>query len=139
MITYADIRIEALTILREAQITPDILKARALISGAIAMLEATSSPCVAIPDAAIPDMGIKEAVTKAGGPTEVARACTLSHPTVIYWCNQNSLPMSEWRGSTQYALAICKLIKAKAHEVVHPISICPGAGQYMQQPDKEAV
>jgi len=30
----------------------------------------------------ISGMNIREAVTKAGGPTEVARACNLSHPTV---------------------------------------------------------
>jgi len=81
-------------------------------------------------------MDIREAVTKAGGPSEVARACGLKHPTVIYWCNQNSMPTSEWKGESQYSARICELAMRRGISIA-PRELCP-AGQYMTVPDSEA-
>jgi len=88
-------------------------------------------------------MNIREKIDMAGGLTQVARACTnkgmpVSVTYVQKWGKQNRLPPSDWLGTTQYAAVICDLIKALGREETHPLDLCPGAGQYMQQQDAKA-
>ena len=88
-------------------------------------------------------MDIRKAIDLAGGPKAVATACTnrgldVERTSVSMWKQRNALPVSEWKGTTIYAHVICDLIKAMGHDGVHPLDLCPGAGQYMQQPESEA-
>jgi len=88
-------------------------------------------------------MDVKTAIEKAGGMASVARACTdrgmaVSRQAVAKWSAGQRLPSSEWTGETSYARVICDLIKAMGHEDIDPIELCPGSGQYMNQPDSEA-
>ncbi len=86
-------------------------------------------------------MDIKEAIKQAGGASVVARACSakLSKPitrfAVYRWVKNNKLPSTEWNGSTQYASTISALAKMLGHDI-HPLELCPGAGQYMQSSKK---
>ena len=82
-------------------------------------------------------MEISKAIKMAGGNGAVVKAISnrgtpVSKQVVNSWRSRNRLPASEWKGETQYASVICDLIKVMCNEDVHPIDLCPGAGQYMQ-------
>jgi len=84
-----------------------------------------------------------EAIEKAGGPTTIVNACLnrglkVTRDQVAAWKVRNTFPKSEWTGETSVVGVICELIKAMGHDEVHPLDLCPGAGQYMDQPDSEA-
>jgi len=92
-------------------------------------------------------MDIKTAVDKAGGYSAVATAHNidlqpgdraLTKQAVYGWVTKGRLPATEWTGETQYALTICQQIKAMNNEHVHPLDLCPGSGQYMEQPRENA-
>jgi len=85
-------------------------------------------------------MDVKTAIDMAGGATNIVtafgnRGIILTQPQVSTWKLRNTLPKSEWFGSTSYAAVICDLISVMGYPEVSPIDLCPGAGQYMAQPD----
>jgi len=88
-------------------------------------------------------MDIKTALDLAGGQSRFAYACKsrlgieITRSAVNAWACKNKLPNSEWTGKTQYSVLICDLANAFGHNIT-PIELCPGAGQYMSQPDEEA-
>jgi len=53
------------------------------------------------------------------------------------WRKRGRLPRTEWTGETQYARVICDLARAFGHEI-EPLDLCPGAGQYMVPPERNA-
>jgi len=73
----------------------------------------------------------------------VASACTnkgmpITKQAVHGWLLKGGLPNSEWLGTTTYAAVICEMIAAFGRGNVLPLTICPGAGQYMIQPAAQA-
>jgi len=89
-------------------------------------------------------MDIKEAIKQAGGASVVARACSAKLPkpitrfAVYRWIKKNKLPSTEWNGATQYASTISTLAKLLGSQI-HPLDLCPGAGQYMQTSENKMV
>ncbi len=87
-------------------------------------------------------MDTKKAIEYAGGPSAVADAIsrrikTISKQAVMAWSDKNSMPGSEFTGKTTYAQVIADLAVARGYDIT-PLMICPGAGQYMQQPEGKA-
>jgi len=86
-------------------------------------------------------MDTQTAIEKAGGFSTVSVACTnrglkVSPQGVAKWSKQNRLPWSEYAGTTQYAQIISDLALANGH-AIYPSDICPGAGQYQEQPKEK--
>jgi len=82
-------------------------------------------------------MDIKKAIELAGGKGQVARICDVTWQSVFRWEKAGKLPFSEWTGETEYARLICAQADLLRHKI-DPLEICPGAGQYMANPDSEA-
>jgi len=82
-------------------------------------------------------MDMETILNKAGGKSNVARACSISRQAIQQWVDVNRVPFSDIAGRTRYAAIISKLAKDRGHNI-EPIDICPGAPQYMQHPDAEA-
>lgn len=86
---------------------------------------------------------VRCAIKKAGGAKIAADACNARGVTVTAvqlrsWAFRNSFPKTEWTGETSVAGVICELIFVLRREVVSPLSLCLGAGQYMTRPEEEA-
>ena len=83
-------------------------------------------------------MKVKELIIKSGGQTLVGKICGVSRQAVSNWVACNSLPNSEWTGKTNYAVKISQQAKMLGHEI-HPLELCPGAGQYMKSTQNNVV
>jgi len=88
-------------------------------------------------------MDIRTLIDKAGGNSNVVRACRargirITSNQISNWKQRNAFPASEWTGKTCVAGVICELIRAIHNEDIHPLDLCPGAGQYMQRPEDKA-
>jgi len=88
-------------------------------------------------------MDIRSALIQAGSPSNIStafqnRGIEVTPAQVTMWKQRNALPTTEWTGKTTFAPVICELIVAMGYEPVSPADLCPGAGQYMQQPTSEA-
>ena len=90
-------------------------------------------------------MDIQTVIKRAGGVGAIAKAIknrlpnqTITPQAIINWRARGQLPRTEWTGETRYAEVICDLLKAMGYDDVHPIDLCPGAGQYMEKPKEKA-
>ncbi len=88
------------------------------------------------------DMELHKAIKMAGGFSAVADAIRrrikpITSQAVYAWAVKGSLPNSEYRGETSYAVVICELARARGFNLT-PFDFCPGAGQYMDVPEKDA-
>jgi len=81
-----------------------------------------------------PPMDLRDAIKQAGGNSAVADAITrrikpISSQAVYAWAAKGSLPNSEYRGISQYAVVICDLARARGFDI-NPFEVCPSV-QYM--------
>ncbi|MCF7821861.1 MAG: helix-turn-helix domain-containing protein [Mariprofundaceae bacterium] len=82
-------------------------------------------------------MDIKKAIELAGGRQAVSEKCGVTNQAIQLWLSNGRLPLSEITGKSNHARVIAEMAAGNGHNI-DPIDLCPGALQYMQQPDSEA-
>jgi len=88
-------------------------------------------------------MDTREIIEKAGGAKVIEAAChargvKANADQITTWKARNAFPRTEWTGETSVVGVICELIRTVHRIEIYPIEVCPGAGQYMIQPEQEA-